>query len=135
MVEVCFNSGITREGDGTVGGRGMTATGDSFIPYNTAVPSGPYGDPFGTAGSQAALPHTQPFQRGGTYDNEGHKSMRHGHSTGLEREIDHQYAPLVHLCMCGEDHVTTSLSSAKFQLHRRQGLSSPYDRFFGQAWL
>ena len=71
MVEVCFNSGITREGDGTVGGRGMTAIGDAFIPYNTAVPSGPYGDPFGTAGSQAGLPHAQPFQRGGTYDNEG----------------------------------------------------------------
>jgi chitin synthase len=77
---------------------GMTATGDSFSPYNTAVPSsentpspytaGPYGDPFGTAGSQAALPlvsHAQPFQRGGAYDYEDHKSMRSEDFDGQSR--------------------------------------------------
>lgn len=66
---------------------GITATGDTFSPYNAGLPSGentpyitgPYGDPFGQSGSQAALPlvaNAQPFQRADMYDYDEHKSMR-----------------------------------------------------------
>lgn len=66
---------------------GMTMTGDTFSPYQTGPPSGeptpytagPYGDPFGQSGSQAALPlvaHAQPFQRADMYEYDDHKSLR-----------------------------------------------------------
>ncbi|KAG8811420.1 hypothetical protein FRC17_002459 [Serendipita sp. 399] len=65
---------------------GITATGDSFNPYqagpasmdSTPYTPGPYGDPFQN-GSQAALPlvaHAQPFQRADLYEYEDHKSYR-----------------------------------------------------------
>lgn len=67
---------------------GMTAAGDIFSPYNANAPAsgentpftqGPYGDPFGASGSQAALPlvaHAQSFQQGGMYDYDERKSLR-----------------------------------------------------------
>jgi len=66
---------------------GLSATGDAFGPYNNGPPSGestpyiqgPYGDPFGQSGSQAALPlvaHAQPFQGAAVYEYDDLKSQR-----------------------------------------------------------
>lgn len=65
---------------------GLSATVESFNPYQSGPLSadhsaGPYGDPFGQGGSQAALPlvaNAQPFQRPGLYGDEydDRKSLR-----------------------------------------------------------
>ena len=66
---------------------GISATGDAFSPYSAGLPSGentpyitgPYGNPFGQDGSQAALPlvaNAQSFQRSDAYEYDERKSMR-----------------------------------------------------------